>query len=114
MEFYPKARDHVSRYSQLYIDYPSSLSDSPRARHRLGKLLEKLTEGSASLLSAELERELGVKVGVLYPVHWPRFYERCAMRDLLDTVSLAYRFLARRGGNAEVWLVQTQRISRKS
>jgi hypothetical protein len=88
----------VSRFSQLYIEQSSPLSDSERARRRIGKLLESLCADFASLLGDHLDRELGISSGITYHIHCPRFFAKCHVRDLLDSITLARNFLRRRAG----------------
>lgn len=98
----------MSRYSQLYIDQSAPLSDSARARHRLGKVMESQIR-SATELNNYLERELGVKVGVAHSFQWPNFTAKCATRDLLDTITLTFN-LQRQDGREARWLAATRRI----
>lgn len=60
-------------------------------------------------LSNYIERELGIKVGALHSFHWPNFTTKCAMRDLLDTVTLTYIFLKRTSTDGR-WLSEARRI----
>lgn len=98
----------MSRYSQLYIDQTGTLPDSARARHRLGKLMEELITNTQGL-SNYLERELGIKIGALYPFDWQTFAGKCEMRDLLDAVTLTFKHLAG-SGREKRWLSGTRRI----
>jgi hypothetical protein len=104
----------MSRYSQLYIDQSAPLPDSARARHRLGKLLEGLITHDSEVfaLSELLERELGVVVEAYHAYQLPRFVAKCAVRDLLDSVTLAFAFLKRQGSTTEAarWLNEGRRI----
>jgi hypothetical protein len=102
----------VSRYSQLYIDQPSPLPDSERARRRLGKLLEAMLGGgnNAHSFSEFLERELGVAVGVRHAYGFPIFCSKCAIRDFLDTVTIAAIYFKRHGTATTQWLGETRRI----
>jgi hypothetical protein len=103
----------MSRYSQLYIDQANPLPDSARARLRLGKLMEKLITSSIAVdLSNLLEGELGIKVAVAYEWAWPKFCQGCAIRDLLDVITVTYGFLVKRGNtaSARAWLIGARRI----
>jgi hypothetical protein len=101
----------MSRYSQLYIDQSAPLPDSARARHRLGKLLESmLSHTEAQSLSHFMERELGVTVGAYYSYHLTNFCAKCPVRDLLDTVTLAFTEFKKRGSFATHWLKEARRI----
>jgi hypothetical protein len=98
----------VSRYSQLYIDQTAPLPDSPRARHRLGKLMEGMVSNHRGL-SYFIERELGITVGVVNGLGWPIFTAKCATRDLLDTVTLTFGFL-KATSFEERWLSEARRV----
>jgi hypothetical protein len=109
----------VSRYSQLYIDQTTKLADSTRARLRLGKLLERITDGhySVSSISDFLEEELGASVKVHFAKYWPRAFGEFSVRDLLDSITLveaALRKMAVGGFNgsvaARIWKAEAQRI----
>jgi hypothetical protein len=91
----------VSRYSQLYIDQSAPLPDSARARHRLGKLMQSvLGDSEARALSGLLERELGVEVGAYHAYQLPSFCAKCAIRDLLDTVTITLAYFKANGNFA--------------
>jgi hypothetical protein len=103
----------VSRYSQLYIDYSAPIPDSPRARHRLGKLLQDLVgpmHNAALPLSELLERELGVTVGVRHAFGIPIFCSQCAVRDFLDTVTVTTTYFQNSSGLRTQWLSGVRRI----
>jgi hypothetical protein len=80
----------LSRYSQLYIEQTNKLPDSPRARLRLAKLLERITdrEYAITAMSDFLEEKLGATVGASYASHWERVFGRFSVRDLLDSITL--------------------------
>ena len=111
---------HVSRYSQLYIDQSSPLPDSARARLRLGKLLEKITDKKYNVgaFSEFLEGELGVSVNVGYASHWPRFFSNCTVRDVLDCITLVKNYLtkshpydsAKGAEAARLWQQEARRV----
>jgi hypothetical protein len=101
----------VSRYSQLYIEQSAPLPDSVRARHRLGKQLESLVgDGHAPKLGELWESELGVKVKAQYDIHLSSFCAKCAIRDLLDIITLTFIYLRLRGLTSERWLNGARRI----
>lgn len=102
----------MSRYSQLYIDQPTQLPDSGRARRRLGKLLESMTPNIASPLGDLLDQELGTVSRVSSSASWPGFFESCSIRDMLDTITVAKDYIGgRRGANVgERWLTEVSRI----
>lgn len=101
----------MSRYSQLYIDQSTSLPDSDRARHRLGKLMQSmLSDPDARQLSELLERELGVAVGAYHAHHLPGFCAKCSTRDFLDTVTITTLHFKRHGSYSADWLSGARRI----
>lgn len=99
----------MSRYSQVYIDQTSPLPDSARARHRLGKLMEHVVKDHSYDLNNAIERELGVHVGILRSFEWPKFTAKCAMRDLLDTITVTFQYL-KRISREDRWLSEARRI----
>jgi hypothetical protein len=104
----------VSRYSQLYIAPPENLlPDSARARRRIGKLMELLTKNFSVPLSHLLERELGVSVNVSDSSHWPRYCDKCEIRDLLDGITITHKYLAA-GASGGAWLEGVRRIFAES
>jgi hypothetical protein len=100
------------RYSQLYIDQPNPLPDSARARHRVSKLLEKVTNSRehAYHLGEFLEAELGISINVANHTHWERFCAKAAIRDFLDAITLTDTYLHRSGLNVAFWRSGVRRI----
>ena len=81
---------------------------------RIGKLMERVLPGKSvsEPLSDTLEQELGIRVNVEYGFQWPSFCEKCSMRDLLDTITLTYKFAMKNGmsAGAPLWRQETRRI----
>ena len=103
----------MSRYSQLYIDQAGPVSDSPRARRRVGKLMERVTtDDTTPELRDLLERELGIRVKATYNIEWISFCEKCDVRDFLDCITLANTFFVKRGqsAGARLWQLEVRRI----
>jgi hypothetical protein len=102
----------ATRYSQLYIDQQTPLPDSARARHRVAKLLEKLTNSRehAYQLGEFLEAELGISINVSNHTHWERFCTKANIRDFLDAITLAHTYLVRKELNGNFWRAGTRRI----
>lgn len=86
----------MSRYSFLYIDQPSPLPDSPRARRRLGKLTESLCQRDTPELSEFLDGELGIPIKLMFAQQWPDFYKASNIRDILDVVTITHSYLNKR------------------
>jgi hypothetical protein len=61
-------------------------------------------------LSEILERELGVRVRVTWGRDWLVFLKACAVRDLLDTVTLTFTYLKQQGSIQTRWLNEARRV----
>lgn len=100
------------RFTHLYQKRGEPLQDSARMRRRYSALVRD-THGLGDL-DREVEKELGISVGLQ---GWHKFFERCELSDLLDSVTIAYRLLSR-GARSEryslvkpnEWLISVQRI----
>ena len=88
-----------NRYSHQYARPEKLYSDSKRFRFRMAQLFEVFCREKvkSTELGEKLEYELGVSVishgGYAPYVNWERFFEHCELRDVLDTVTITYRFL---------------------
>jgi hypothetical protein len=83
------------RFSHVYIQRGEPTQDSPRMRRRLAALFFTFDDhlGDCSYF---LRQELGIDVvtgqtGII----WGRLFDQCELRDLLDTITLAYRHAVR-------------------
>ena len=88
------------RFSILYLQPGDLVSDSSRARHRIGALLgallnEAIFNGHGAGLAAHLGRNLGVALPGTgaSASHWHRFIRECPVTDLLDAITMVYRYL---------------------
>lgn len=74
--------------------------------------MEKVADDDAPVLSELLEREIGVEVGAVHGFYWPRFCTGCAVRDLLDSITITFNYLKRKGSTAVAtrWLNESRRI----
>jgi len=80
------------RFTHLYLERGEAAQDSPRMRRRIAALVHSIDDLAG--LSQEIESELGVSVPHTgYRYDWHRFFETCELRDLLDTVTVAWRHL---------------------
>jgi hypothetical protein len=68
-----------------------------------------LSDSDARELSQLLERELGVVVDLYHAHYLPGFCAGCAIRDLLDTVTL-FTYFKRHANTAPQWLTEARRI----
>src|SRR5215813_1216861 len=84
------------RFSRLYLQPGDPARDSRRARHRVGALFgETVFNHQTEPLAAHLRRELGVPVPGegKHLSDWQDFFRDCRTSDLLDTVTVVYRYL---------------------
>jgi hypothetical protein len=84
------------RFSRLYLHPGSPAQDSSRARYRIGTLFgEPVLGREAEQLAAYLSRELGVPIpgGGRHLANWHAFVRECRISDLLDTITVVYRYL---------------------
>jgi hypothetical protein len=99
------------RFSHIYLERGAPGSDSQRMRSRLAAL----TEDTANDVHDEIERELGIHVR-----DWRQFFKDGPLHDVLDTVTIIWRWLARkarsRGYHDEApakWVAEVARIFRE-
>jgi len=84
------------RFSALYVRPEDPTPDSSRARHRVGALFRETVFTSHA---EELARYVGQELGVPVPgdgrhsSDWQQFIRDCRTPELLDTVTLVYRYL---------------------
>lgn len=105
------------RFSHAYLERGKPTADSARMRRRISALVEG-TEELAKNLESEIESELGIDIPFKpYGSDWAKFFETCDLRDALDTVTVAWRYLARhvrqpyRDRNGpEKWIAGVRRI----
>jgi hypothetical protein len=69
-----------------------------------------LSDLNARALSGLLERELGVEVGAYHAHYFPSFCAKCAIRDLLDTITITTAHFEANGSFAPRWLSEARRI----
>jgi hypothetical protein len=84
------------RFSLLYLRPDDAVSDSSRARYRIGTLFsEAIFDSHSEHLAAYLGRNLGVPLpgNGQYPSQFHQFVRECRTSDFLDIVSIVYRYL---------------------
>jgi hypothetical protein len=84
------------RFSRLYLRPPDPGQDSARARYRIAALLrERVFTDHAEPLAVYASREIGIPLAEdgRYSSQWYQFIRECRTADLLDTISLIYRYL---------------------
>jgi hypothetical protein len=79
------------RFSHIYLARGEPTADSARMRHRLGTAL-------AALGASELRRFLEAELGITAPQYkhtygWREFTATAALRDILDTITITFRYL---------------------
>lgn len=105
------------RFSQVYLTTAELLEDSLRFRRRLAIPASKISgsNGLADLIHSELGIRVPVTGGYQSHYDWERFFEKTELRDVLDSITLAYRLIvtnstARQGAE---WCKQVERIMRE-
>lgn len=105
------------RYSHVYMKRGEPQQDSQRMRRRLAELIGyfgDLDEEFPRTLTSELGIDVPAHAGVMGGANWPKFLRDCELQDLLDFITLAYRYLVARTGArfspASNWCQQVQRI----
>lgn len=102
------------RFSHVYLERGEPTDDSPRMRRRIATLIGK-TDHLFSL-GEEIEKELGIHVpvasigfdGATY--NYVKFYSECEIRDLLDSITVAYRMLEQSIRQSNCWVEEISRI----
>jgi len=86
------------RFSLLYLRGEETLCDCPRMRRRLGTLADELLDNNDYEAGKFLEAELGIRVVRYGPmsayVDWVEFFEGEKLGDVLDAITLIFRFCA--------------------
>lgn len=99
------------RFSHVYLERGEPMSDSVRMRHRLASLFYA-TYGMDGL-RGYATRELGVSIPYASSSpDWGRFFEKSALRDVLDIVTLAFRHLKGEGIGANALVTWTESVGR--
>lgn len=105
------------RFTHVYVRRGEPVEDSPRMRRRLAALVQRIDDLRGGLATA-IHQEIGIDVpSGGYGYYWDDFFEGCALCDLLDVTTVAYRLLRElerqrsySSYNRELWLRETQRI----
>jgi hypothetical protein len=88
----PDAPPIGQRFSHVYIQRGEPAQDSPRMRRRLAALIDTFPD--LETFRQVVPRELGIDVGWRGAVpDWVAFFRDCAPQDVLDIVTVAYRYL---------------------
>jgi hypothetical protein len=84
------------RFSRLYLRPAEPTPDSSRARYRIAALFrEQILEQHAEPLAAYVGREVGIPqfADRRHASQWNQFIRECRIADLLDTITVIYRYL---------------------
>lgn len=116
----------IDRFSQLYIQEPVALNDSPRMRKRISSFYENeihdrnfsSSKSFGSVIAGMIERELGISVPstYAYAVYYevPKLLESCELRDFLDCISIINTILKSRISTASTnWIEFIERVFRE-
>ena len=88
----PPSRPIGQRFTRVYLDRGKPLEDSPRVRRRLAAVIDATPD--LEDLSALVPRALGLDlVWSGFGADWSAFLRDIALPDLLDLVTLAFRYL---------------------
>jgi hypothetical protein len=104
------------RFSHVYLDRGKPVDDSPRVRRRVAAIISDIPD--LAELPSLILRELGLDIGwTSGGPNWPAFLKQIEVSDLLDLITVTYRFLtvkkrmAMRDPRAnERWVAQIFRI----
>ncbi|ODS03784.1 hypothetical protein AUC71_07710 [Methyloceanibacter marginalis] len=90
------------RFSELYIERGAPERDSARMRRRLAALVSD--HDYLGDLRSELQHSLGIDgPSGNYGYQWVEFYKQAALRDVLDSITVAWRLLARNVQSGSLW-----------
>jgi hypothetical protein len=84
------------RFSRLYLRCADPVPDSARARYRIGALFrERVFNEHAEPLAGYVGREVGIPQFAegRYSSQWNQFIRECRIADLLDIITVIYRYL---------------------
>jgi hypothetical protein len=104
------------RYSHQYIDRGKPTQDSERMRRRLAAVMHEIID--LKDFGGDVPMHLGVDVPTTYAgYNWIGFLRICELQDLLDLVTLVYRFLNLKKGRgmfnpsaSKLWCTQVNVI----
>ena len=103
---------HGMRFSHAYLARGEPHADSVRARRRISSLMLAISESARDGLGILLERELGVEIPSFYGYDWHGFFRSCELKDLLDTITIAYQHFVK-GGRPTIatnWIQDVTRV----
>src|SRR5207248_4172171 len=80
------------RFTHLYVDRGKPVDDSPRVRRRVAALIYEIHDFEK--LASIVPLELGLDVPwIAMGADWAVFLRQIKIRDLLDLITLAFRYL---------------------
>src|SRR6266511_1700129 len=111
----PDAPPTGQRFSHVYIQRGEPAQESARMRRRLASLMWDFPD--LGDFSSAVSRELGVDVPFNIVPDWRTFFRDCALQDVLDIVTVGYRYLdakprtrIRQMDAPKRWCAEVQRI----
>ena len=107
-----KEEDPDALFSRVYLRPDTPIRDSVRFRTRVESQFYDAAPDRLTL-GARIESELGVRVPrSARGYYWPPFFEKAEMRDVLDTITLAYKLLVETGQatTAKTWRTFVARV----
>ncbi len=101
------------RFSQIYLEKGIPLKDSRRMRNRISAYYWDALERDSSSLVQLIHKETGAKVPYSMGGYMlTEFFEECEVRDLLDSVTLIYKYYKQRNNQqrADNWVQFASRV----
>jgi hypothetical protein len=80
------------KFSQVYLEKGSPLSDSQRMRNRLGAYCWDFSQAESKDLVRKIHIETGAKIPFSHGSFiLSQFFEKCEIRDLLDSITILFK-----------------------
>ena len=101
------------RFSQVYLDQKTQVTDSERMRNRISAIYFDLLHSNSSEIVKLIHRETGAKVPfVVSNFSLTQFIEQCEVRDLLDSITIIYQYFVgkRDSRSSDAWHAFVTRV----
>jgi hypothetical protein len=109
-------RPEGQRFTHVYVDRGKPVDDSPRLRRRVAALCDEIIfhVGDRHEVASIIPLELGLEVPLM-GADWKAFLREIEIRDLLDLITIVFRYLTakktmRDAGANQRWIAQVRRI----
>lgn len=98
-------------FSQVYVAHGEATADSPKMRHRIASSIDSVARLD-HFFKLFAETELGIPTPWSTPSRsWAQVIERWPISDVLDLVTVAYRYIhGRDAAGAKMWVARLNRI----